>query len=286
MTLFSICALQLDLPNGGGLEVLERTARDTVTAYPWIDMVVFGELAVHGTDRAAAEPLDGPTVQRLRRLAEQLGVWLVPGSMFERAGDEIFNTSIVIDPGGAIVARYRKMFPWKPWEDSVTAGTEPVVWDIPGVGRFGVSICYDSWFPETTRALAWLGAEVIIHPTATATVDREVELALAQAHAASNQCYWVEVNSAAPLAVGRSIVVGPDGEVLHRAGAGREVITVQLDLDRVRHARENGSFGLNQVLKSLRDSTVGLPQNGDAPLHESAAWAELGPLHRPGAVAR
>jgi deaminated glutathione amidase len=278
MTRFSVCGLQLDLAASGNLERLEREARHAKVTYPWIDMIVFGELAVHGLDPDFAEPADGPTEQRLRRLADRLGVWLVPGSMFERDGDHVYNTAPVIDPSGDVVARYRKLFPWLPWEAGVTPGGEHVVWDVPDVGRFGISICYDSWFPETTRALAWLGAEAIIHPTATSTVDRGVELVLARANAAMNQCWWVEVNSAAPLAVGQSIVTGPEGEVVHQSGAGSELVTAQVDLSRVREVRERGSFNLNQVLKSLRDSTVSFPQYGGATPARTAGWDGLGPL--------
>lgn len=279
MTMFNICGMQLDLPASGGIGALELETRKTTAKVPWLDMVVFGELAVNGPDIRCAEPTGGPTELRLQRLAAESGVWLVPGSFYEIADDLVYNTSIVIDPSGSVVARYRKLFPWAPWEGAVSRGTEPVVWDIPGVGRFGLSVCYDSWFPETTRALAWMGAEVIIHPTATDTVDRNIELVLAQAHAASNQCSWIEVNSAAPLAVGRSIVVGPEGDVVHQAGHGREIITTQVDLERIRRVRDQGSFGFNQVLKNLRDFNLGLPQYGGRPMAPSEAWSQMGEAH-------
>jgi len=278
---FGVCGLQLALEANDNLGRIEEEARKVKATYPWIDMLIFGELAVHGVETRFAEPAGGPTEQHLQRLASELAVWMVPGSMFELDGKTIYNTTPIIDPTGQVVARYRKLFPWHPWEAGVTPGAEPVVWEIPGVGRFGISICYDSWFPETTRAMAWMGAEAIIHPTATSTVDRHVELVLAQANAALGQCYWVEVNSSAPLAVGRSIVAGPEGEVVHQAESGPELVTSQLDLARVRDVRENGAFGLNQVLKSLRDSEVAFPQFGGAGIAESPTWRSLGPLQPP-----
>ena len=81
-------------------------------------------------------------------------IWLVPGSHFERVDDKLYNTALVIDPSGAVVARYRKMFPFLPYETAISPGTEFCVFDVPAVGRFGLSICYDMWFPETTRTLA------------------------------------------------------------------------------------------------------------------------------------
>jgi predicted amidohydrolase len=82
------------------------------------------------------------------------------------------------------------MYPFEPYEQGVTPGEEFCVFDIPEVGRFGVSICYDMWFPETTRTLAWMGAEVILHPTMTGTIDRDAELAIVRASAVTNQVYF------------------------------------------------------------------------------------------------
>ncbi len=107
--------------------------------------------------------------------------WLLPGSLYELDGDVIYNTAVVISPEGEIVAKYRKMFPWLPYEAGTAAGNEFCVFDIPDVGRFGLMICYDMWFPEVTRTLVWMGAEVILQPTMTPTSDREVELVMAQA---------------------------------------------------------------------------------------------------------
>src|SRR5262249_55728414 len=152
---------------------------------------------------------------RLAEIGRLNGVWLVPGSLFERSGNAVFNTTPVIAPTGAVVARYRKMFPFQPYERAIESGSEFVTFDIPGITRAGVSICYDMWFPETTRTLAAMGAEVILHPTLTDTIDRDVELAIARASAATNQCYFFDINGVGDGGVGRSIVVDPSGYVLH-----------------------------------------------------------------------
>ena len=204
----------------------------------------------------------------------------MPGSLYERTADGVYNTAPVIDPRGNVVARYRKMFPFLPYEKGVRAGSEFTVFDVPGVGRFGVSICYDMWFPETTRTLAWLGAEAVIHPTLTNTIDRDVELSIVRASAAVNQCYFIDINCAGRLGFGRSTVVGPDGDVIHQAGTGHEIIPVELDFARVRRSRRLGLLGLGQMLKSFRDSTAQFPPyiEGHA---SSAALRDLGPLQMP-----
>ncbi|WZB62512.1 carbon-nitrogen hydrolase family protein [Achromobacter xylosoxidans] len=118
-------------------------------------MVLFSELAPLGPRHHNAEPLPGPTETRLTELARETGLWLIPGSLFERVdgpdGSVVYNTMPVINPQGEIVARFRKLFPFRPYERDVAGGTEFCVFDVPGAGRFGVSICYDMWFPETTR---------------------------------------------------------------------------------------------------------------------------------------
>ena len=114
--------------------------------------------------------------------------------MWELEGDKMYNTAIVISPEGEIIAKYRRMFPWLPYEAGTSAGDQICVFDIPNVGRFGLCICYDMWFPEVSRQLAWMGAEVILQPTLTPTSDRELELAIARANGLFNQCYFISIN--------------------------------------------------------------------------------------------
>ncbi|MBS1201067.1 MAG: hydrolase [Proteobacteria bacterium] len=260
MSRFAIAGLQLELPNRDNVEYLCSEVETAVRRFPWLDMVVLGELASFGPNTTAAQPMPGPAEETYRALAQRLGVWLVPGSLYERSDGRIYNTAPVIDPSGKVVARCRKLFPWLPYEKDVAAGQECVVFDVPRVGRFGISICYDMWFPETTRALAWQGAEVLIHPTMTSTIDRDVELAMVRTTAATNQCYVVDVNAAGRLGNGRSIVAGPGGEVIYQAGTTREFVPVMIDLSQVRDARRRGWHGQGQVLKSFRDSAVRYPQ--------------------------
>ena len=84
---------------------------------------------------------------------------------------------------------------------------------------------------ETTRTLAWMGAEVIIHPTMTNTIDRDVERAIARASATTNQLFFVDVNVAGPLGLGLSGVYGPGGEIIHQSGSGYDAFAVDLDLE-------------------------------------------------------
>ena len=228
------------------------------TRFPWVRMVMFSELAPLGPKQHRAEPMPGPTEARLAALARDTGLWLIPGSMFERVagegGERIYNTTPVIDPNGSVVARFRKLFPFRPYEKDVAGGSEFCVFDVPGVGRCGVSICYDMWFPETTRTLAAMGAELILHPTMTDTIDRDAELAIARASAITNQVYFFDINGVGDGGNGRSIVCDPSGRVLHQSGAGAEIVPIEVDFGLVRRERERGVLSnLGQLLKSFRD---------------------------------
>jgi predicted amidohydrolase len=282
---FGIAALQLDLPNADNLERLDAEIDGVHRRFPWVDLVIIGELASFGPSTALAQPLPGAAEARLCAAAARNGLWLVPGSLFEKRAGRIYNTAPVIDPGGQVVARYSKMFPFLPYESGVTAGSEFVVFDVPRVGRFGLSICYDMWFPETTRSLAWMGAEVILHPSMTSTADRDAELALGRANAVFNQCYFVDVNVAGNLGVGRSAIFGPGGEPICLAGSGREILAVELDLQAVRTARTHGWLGLTQPPKSFRDSVVEFAPYALA-TRRSQYLESLGPLRMPSRAGR
>ena len=161
MTIFGIGTLQLELATGDNLDQIESEVRLAKTRLPWLDMVLIPELAAFGPLIDKAQPLPGPAEQRFQDIARSTGLWLVAGSLYERTIEGVYNTTPVINPAGEVVARHRKIYPFLPYERGVLNGNICTVFDVPGVARFGISNCYDMWFPETTRTLASLGAEVI-----------------------------------------------------------------------------------------------------------------------------
>lgn len=281
MSYFTIAGVQMHaLHHGDNTETMRHRIELLMSRFPQVQMVMFSELVVTGSSTHHAEPLPNEKENKFCEIAREHGIWLIPGSMFERVEDTIYNTASVINPEGHVVCRYRKMFPFRPYEKGVAAGTEFCVFDIPNVGRFGLSICYDMWFPETTRALAAMGAEVILHPTMTDTIDRDIELSIARTNAAINQCFLFDFNGAGAMGNGRSIVAGPSGDVIHQSGIGDEVVPVEVDLTRVRRERERGLRGLGQPLKSFRDREVDFPLYRH-PESSTPYLDSLGPLEKP-----
>jgi deaminated glutathione amidase len=279
MSYLSIAGLQLELCAEDNLSTLEQEIDLVKRRFPWIQMMVLPELCTYGPSTEMAVKLPGEVEKTFCEAARRNDIWLIPGSIFERSNGQVFNTAPVINPDGEVIARYRKRHPFYPYERGVSRGQDFVVFDVPGVGRLGLIICFDIWFPEMVRQLVWMGAEAIIAPTLTNTIDRNVELSIARANAATNQVYFVNINNSGRLGYGQSIVVGPDGTVIHQATPSREVITVELDFNHVRRVREHGLHGLVQTLKSFRDAEVHYPvyQQDEGP----GALGELGPLELP-----
>ena len=277
---FSIAGIQMRTSSAVPNVEAMKTKLDLLMAiYPWVDMVMFSELCAYGPHIVHAQAVPGEFEQEMCAMAAKHGIWLLPGSIFEKKEDRIYNTASVIDPEGSVVTRYRKMFPFYPYEVGVTGGSEFCVFDVPDVGRFGVSICYDMWIPETTRTLAVMGAEVILHPTLTSTIDREIELSIARASAATNQCYFFDINGLDAGGSGRSIVCGPEGRVVYQAEVNEEFIPIEINLEKVRRSRELGVLRLGQPLKSFRDRPVAFDVYVPGVKHPHLE--SLGPLIKP-----
>jgi predicted amidohydrolase len=261
------------LPIGTPVAVLAADVAQTLASHPGVDLLVYPELHLFdaiGDDeverarslRDSAVPLDGPMVHELGALARDAGVWLIPGSICELGpSGELFNTALVFDPSGHLVASYRKVFPWRPFEP-YDPGDRFVVVDLPGTGRIGISICYDAWFPEVTRHLAWMGAELVVNVVKTTTPDREQEVVLAHANSIVNQTFTLSVNCAGPTGRGRSVLVDPEGATLAELDDARtDTLIARIDLDQVAGVRRVGTAGTNRMWEQLRadDRPIALP---------------------------
>ncbi|HZQ06034.1 MAG TPA: carbon-nitrogen hydrolase family protein [Anaerolineae bacterium] len=256
MRRIAIAGVQMVLGASNNLDSMRHRLDSLMRMFPWVEMVLFSELAPFGSRRDLAREFPNDAERAFQEMAARQRIWLIPGSMYERKGDDTYNTASVINPQGEIVTRYRKLFPFYPYESGVAQGDSFCVFEVPHVGRFGLCICYDLWFPETARTLTSMGAEVILHPVLTSTIDRDIEIAIAQATGAMFQTYVVDINGLGMGGNGRSCVVDPHGRFLHQSSVNEEVIPLHIDLDIARQSREDGIRGLGQMLKSFRDRHV------------------------------
>jgi formamidase len=258
------------------LDALAERAVGVRSTVPHAQLLILPELHIpappppleddDGYAESVATAIPGAITARLSEVARRTGLWLLPGSLYERGEDgRLHNTAVVLSPDGELIASYRKVFPWRPHEASAP-GDRFVTFDIPEVGRVGIAICYDGNFPETFRQLAWMGAEVVVQPTLTTTSDRDAELVMARANAIFNQVHVVSVNAATPAGLGRSVIVDPEGLVRVAAGDGDELLTDVLDLDAVARVRRFGTAGVSRMWEQLdRDgANIELPMYGGA----------------------
>ena len=262
-------AQRCPLPIGTGLDAFREDVAETINAHPEIGMLFYPEMHLHDAGHlpedersaaleAAAVSLDSAYVAELGAIAAEHGIWLVPGSIGEKSADGYYNTELLFDPSGTLRAHYRKMFPWRPFEPH-DYGTEFIVADTADHGVLGLSNCYDAWFPEHSRHLAWMGADAIVNVVKTTSPDREQELVLARANAIVNQVYMFSVNCAAPTGRGRSIAVDPEGFVLAEAGLGEDTLIVRFDPDRVASVRSEGTMGTNRVWAQVGPGDAEIP---------------------------
>ena len=227
---------------------------------------------LRGTDEdyvRHAEPLDGPTIGRMRELARDLRVDLVAGSFAERreGRDKLSNTSVHIGPDGGIRAVYRKihLFDVTVGEteyresDSDEPGDEVVVSDAADGTKLGLTVCYDVRFPELYRILTLKGALVLTVPAnftrVTGAAHWEV---LLRSRAIENQVFVVAPAQAGEYppgmpAYGNALIADPWGEVLARApGDGETFVAADLDFDRLAEVRERIPSLANRVPAAYR----------------------------------
>ena len=253
MAKINICSLQLNLKDSDNFEKISSEVDKVLSEGEQTHMIVLSELAVSGVKPDEEKSLS-IFLPLFSDLAKKYSTWLIPGTFHEFEDDVIYNTCPVINNEGELVAKARKLYPWLPYENQITPGNKICTFEYPGAGIIGVHICYDLWFPETSRALAMAGAELIINPTLTPTQDREIETVMVRATAAQQQCYYIDVNSVGEQGCGQSIACDPEGNVLHISNHFEDIFTVEVDFDFVRNSRKNGIMGLGQNLKSYRDN--------------------------------
>ncbi len=224
---------------------------------PWVKIVVASELIIQGSPNfeSLAQTIPGPISEFCSDLAKKHNIYLIPGSIYEKKGDKIYNSSPVFDDKGQIIETYYKMYPWRPHEKT-TSGEKTLVFDIPGLAKIGLCNCYDLWFPEVIRDLVFKGAEIIFIPTAAGTQDRDQEIILTRAAAIQNQCYVVSINGLGKNGVssggkGHSLIVDPEGNIVQKAGQLQENLIAMLDLDAVQRSRDYGISGVSRPLASF-----------------------------------
>ena len=254
MNKINLAALQLQLNKTDNLDFLLSELNDLVKSRDDLDIIILSELAVGG---AGAKNCNHPLSKYERifsEFAKNNSIYLIPGTFYEEAENKVFNVAPVFNSEGKLIAKAKKIYPWLPYELDVDSSDEICVFNFEDKGNIGIHICYDLWFPETSRALAIAGAELIINPTMTPTKDRDIETVMVQATAAQQQCYYVDINGSGEQGNGKSLICDYEGSIIDNANNENKILEAEIDFDKVKEARKKGFMGLGQPLKSFRDN--------------------------------
>ena len=195
---------------------------------------------------------DSCTLNTISQLAESYNVYILAGSIPEREGDKLYNTSYLFDKTGSIIVKHRKMHLFDidvkgritfKESDVLTAGDDFTIADTD-FGRIGIGICYDVRFVEPARIMAEKGAEILFYPGAfnQTTGPAHWEL-LFRSRALDNQVFCIGVAPALNIdasyhSYGHSIAVNPWGEVIAQAGEKEELVICEIDLSEIKKVRE------------------------------------------------
>ena len=202
--------------------------------------------------REYAETADGESVEFMSRLAEELGIWLIGGSIPEIDGrGNVYNTSFSFDPKGNVIGRHRKVHLFDidveggirfMESDTLTAGEELTVFDTEFC-RIGVAICYDVRFPEWFRRMVLDGAQLIVLPAAFSKKTGEAHWDLTmRARALDNQVWFAPCSPARDedgiyVCYGHSCIIDPWGDVTAGADETQQIVLGEIDTDRVEEIR-------------------------------------------------
>lgn len=224
-----------------------------------VDLVAFPEmLSFMGKESnytAIAEPIPGPITQQLSEKAIEHGMYVHAGSILETIEheDRVYNTSVLIDDTGDIIAKYKKTHLFdieidgevEYQESANVAPGDQIVTAETDLTTFGLSICYDLRFPEYYRALTRAGAKVIFVPAAfTLQTGKDHWQPLLRARAIENQVYVIAPGQIGDKedslhTYGKSMVIDPWGNVISQASDREEIITASIDLDYLDEVRTN-----------------------------------------------
>jgi predicted amidohydrolase len=210
-----------------------------------VDVLCFPELATTGYSLREkwvdlAEPIPGPTTERLGRMAREFGLYLIAG-LSERASNRIFNSAVLMSRQGDLAGVYRKVHLWDAERRYFTAGRRFPIFRTE-IGAVGIGICYDLEFPESARIMAISGAQIIFFPSAEMRpFEKKVDIYV-QSRAAENRVFVCLSNRVGregqTVFFGHSQIVSPAPHILAQARTSEKLAVARINLADISKEKE------------------------------------------------
>ena len=265
------------------LEKIRRNVFNLMNGMNRPEMILGSELSLGPN---AKDVIPGKLTDELSRIAKEYGIYFLPGSIKEivpsEEGEILYNTLPIFGPDGELIDTYNKICPYYPVESAVTPGSRYVVFNVKEKDiKVGVMICHDWCFPEISRNLTLMGAEILIRPAIDPEGLYEAFKYVPSVRALENQAYFISLNAvgryAGSYAYGHSMIADPEGRIIYEAGGMEINHCITLDADFVKRTRIHGTFFTEQLVRQLNFFKIPMPFAGkieEAPVFQTLPAAD------------
>lgn len=265
------------------IEKIKRNVFSLMNGLNRPEMILGPEL---GLGPNAKDEIPGRITEILSGIAREYRIYFLPGSLKQVVKDGekeiLYNAMPIFGPDGEIIDVYRKICPYYPIESTITPGDRYVVFTIKEKDiKVGVMICHDWCFPEISRNLTLMGAEILFRPAIDPEGLYESFKYVPSIRALENQAYFISLNAAGRYvgtnAYGHSMVADPEGKIIYEAGEAEINYCITLDADFVKRTRTHGTFFTEQLVRQLKLFQIPMPYAGrieEAPIFKTLPDAD------------
>ena len=249
---FGIMQYEVDPDYKVNIEKIKKHVDMLMRGFNKPEMIMGPEFALGLKGRLTDE-----TTEIFGNIAKEHKIIFIPGAVIFKENEKIYNTLPIFGPDGRLIDKYHKICPYYPVESAFTPGDRLVVFEIPEKKiKVGVMTCHDWCFPEISRNLTLMGAELLLRPAADPEGLYEAFRHVAPTRALENQAYFISLNSCGGglgyYSYGHSVIANPEGSIVYEAGPAEVNVCITLDFGLVERTRKYGTFFTEQLLRQLK----------------------------------
>lgn len=274
---------KISMDTNENIEKIKRNVFSLMNGMNRPEMILGPEL---GLGPNSKDQIPGQITKVLGEIAKEYNIYFLPGSLKEvvKEGDKeiLYNALPIFGPDGEIIDVYRKMCPYYPPESTITPGSDYVLFNIKEKDiKVGVMICHDWCFPDISKNLTLMGAEILFRPAIDPEGLYETFKYVPSVRALENQAYFISLNASGKYvgtnAYGHSMIADPEGKIIYEAGEGEVNYCITLDADFVKRTRTHGTFFTEQLVRQWKLFNIPNPYAdniADAPIFKDLPEAD------------